>query len=282
MNFKPIVKNIKNNMTMFDWMLIILALITVIGLYTFFRRETKFISARFKVTDENVLYAKSSPRNEYATKFVIGDAERDELGRITSEITGVETYKTSPDTQVVYLDIKVKTIYNPRTKKYSFKGKNIIFGESFDFSFSSLYVRALVVDFPSLSEQAEVVKKKVAVMAQLRYGDRSYTDVYGVPEYLATSVKSGAEVKNSKGETMVKVIDVAAVPAKRLVINAAGRPLLVDDPYLKDVFYTIELNVKEIDGKTYMFDYIPVLIDSIIPINLDNVSVWPTIIEIVQ
>ena len=95
-------------------------------------------------------------------------------------------------------------------------------------------------------------------------------------------VKKGDIVTDSKDNVLIKILDVSIQSAKRLVVSSSGQPFLVDDPYLKDVYYTIELATKEVDGKTYMFDYIPVLINTAVPINMNTVSIWPTITEIIQ
>lgn len=268
--------------TILDWIFISFSIVLLLTFYLFFKREVVYITARFKVTDENILYAKTSPNNEFTTSFQVGDTERDELGRVASEIVSVESYKTNPEEHIVYLDIKLKAVYNPRTRQYSVRGKNILFGESLTFSLTKVHFKAVVVDFPGFRNAQAITLKKTIVKAQLRWDNRYYSDVYGVPDFVASAVKKGDTVKNSKGEVLVRILDVDIQPAKRLVVNNAGQSFLVEDPYLKDVYYTIELATKEIDGKTYMFDYRPVLINNVIPINMNTVSVWPNIIEIVQ
>lgn len=263
-----------------DWIFFFLGLAILLGISLFFRREVKFITIKFKVTDENVLYARNSPTNEYALGFITGDVERDELGRVISEITGVESYKTSPDQQVVYLDIKLKAVYNPRKQQYSLQGKSIIYGESFAFSFGKTRFKALVVDFPGFRTTNSIKSEKTIVKAQLRVENRQFSDVYGVPGYVAHAVSKGDTVTDTKGNVLLRILDVTTTPAKRLVMSNSGQPYMVDDPYLMDLYYSIELSTKNINGKIYMFDYLPVLINNAIPINLNTISIWPTITEI--
>jgi len=282
MSFKLGTKKILGGLALTDWIFVCFGAVLLLSFYLFFRREVIFITARFKVTDENILYAKTTPNNEFTTSFMVGDTERDELGRVVSEIIGVESYKTVPEQHVVYLDIKLKSVYNPRKKQYSVRGKNIIFGESFTFSFTKVRFKALVVDFPGFRDPQGIKFKKTIVKTQLRYDSRGFSDVYGVPNFVAAAVKKGDIVTDSKDNVLIKILDVSIQSAKRLVVSSSGQPFLVDDPYLKDVYYTIELATKEVDGKTYMFDYIPVLINTAVPINMNTVSIWPTITEIIQ
>jgi hypothetical protein len=213
---------------------------------------------------------------------MVGDSEKDELGRTEAEITSVDSYKTNQAGQVVYLDIRLKAIYNPRTQQYSLKGKNLIFGEFFDFSFRKAHVRALVVDFPGLRDSHNVTETKTIVKTQVRDASRSFSDTYGIPDYLAQGIKTGDAVRNSKGNLMAKVLDVQVLPAKRMVVSTSGQPFMIDDPYLKDVYCTIELSTIKVGGKAYMFDYLPVVVGAIVPFNTDTISVWPTIIQIVE
>lgn len=275
-------KLLLRKITLFDWIFIVLSAIALVFFYLFFKRDVTYITARFKVTDENILYATSSPGNEFASSFRVGDTEKDELGRTISEIVGVEAYKTIPEQQKIYLDIKLKAIYNPRTNQYTVRGKNILFGESLTFSFTKVRFKALVVDFPGFRDQADEETKKTIVKTQVRHESRGFSDVYGVPSFLADAVNKDDEVIDSKGNVLIKVIDKTVKPARRLVVNNSGQPFIVDDPYLKDVYYTLEISTREINGATYMFDYIPVLINSVVPMNFKSVSVWPTITEIVK
>lgn len=270
-------------LSLVDIVFVSVIFLLIMAFYLFFKRDVVFITVRLKVTDENPLYAISSPPNEYAESFIKGDREFDELGRPVAEIVNVDTYKTRPDQQVTYVTIKLKAVYNPRKQQYSVRGKNIAFGESFIFSFTKIRFRALVVDFPGFSDTTRIRPKIILVRAQLRDDKgRSYSDVYGVPDYIANAVKINDEVTSLSNHKLVRIIDITKEPAKRLTVGTNGQATIIEDPYLVDVFYTIEIYGTEVNGKDYMFDYNPILIGFPIPINLKTVSIWPTITEIVK
>lgn len=265
-----------------DILFVATSLLLLVGIYFVFKRQTVYITARFKVTDENIFYAFNSPRNEYALSFVIGDTERSELGNVISEIVGIESYKTNPEQRVTYLDIRLRALYNPRKKVYTLRGKNIAFGESFTVNFSNVKINAVVIDFPGFSGYKDMKTQTTTIRAQLRYDSRQFSDVYGVPSHLAYAIHSGDTVKDSKNNTLAKILDVQILPAKRTVVTSGGNSFQTNDPDLKDVYYTIELTTKTDGNKIYMFDYLPVEIGQVVPLNLKTVSVWPTIIEIQQ
>lgn len=293
MNIRTFIVKTRKKLTLFDWIFIIFGVIIIFSLYFFFRREAKEITVRFKVAEEYSLYtmtmppvddisayASAVPNNEFSNSFSVGDTEKNELGSTISEIVGIEKYKISPGKEIVYLDIKLKTIYSPRKKTYSVRGKNILFGESFMFSFQKVKFKALVVNFPGFKSEGSIQNTKTRVKAQLRNISRGFSDTYGVPEYIANAVKRGDSVTDSKGDVLIKVLDVSIAPAKRLVVTASGQSFLNEDPYLKDVYYTLEISTKIINGKAFMFDYQQILTDSIVPLNTKTASVFPRIIEI--
>lgn len=262
-----------------DAVAIAICIVVLSAGYFMFKRKVEPIIMRVKITDDNALYAKTLPGEEFANSFIVGDTEKDEAGRVVSEITSVDAYKVKSDQTVVYLNIKTNAVYNPNNNTYTIQGKNVAFGETFLFSLSKVKFRGLVVDFPGFRDQGVVKQTKTIVLAQLRDSSRFYSDTYGVAPYLANAVKKNDAVTNSKREVLLKVLDVSVKPAMRTITNNA-RTYQALDPELKDVFYTIELTTKQLNGQVYMFDYQPVIIGALVPINLPTVSVFPTIIEI--
>lgn len=282
MNLQKQLQTLKDNISVTDWIFLFIGVIFLIGFYVFFKRDVVYITAKFKVTDENALYAKNHPNNEYASAFTVGDAELDTLGRPIAEIKDVEAYKITPEDYVVYLNIKLKAVYDPRRHVYSAQGKNILFGEVFTFSLNKTKFKALVVDFPGFRNKNDEVHTKTVVRAQVRYDNRNFSDVYGIPSFLADAVKAGDTVTDIKGRALAKILDVTIVPAKRVIVNANGQPFVVNDPELKDTYYTIELDTVRLKNQTYMFGFIPVEINMSVPLNFPSVFILPTITEILQ
>ncbi|OGY16041.1 MAG: hypothetical protein A2785_02630 [Candidatus Chisholmbacteria bacterium RIFCSPHIGHO2_01_FULL_49_18] len=282
MNIGQRIKRSTKMLTTIDLIAIIGVLLFLLGFYIFFRRETRTITIRLKVTDENVLYADTQPRSEYAHSFQIGDVEKDELGRTIAEIVNVDMYDYDEKTKVVYLDVALKTLYNPRKQAYSLRGKKITFGETFTFDFNKVHANALVIDSPDLNREGDIKSGKIIVRAQFRQEFKEFSDVYGVPEYIANAIKPGEEVTDSNGRVLAKVISVEVFPATRTSETSSGQIIAAKDPVLKDVFCTIELTTREVNGDIYMFDYVPVKIGQKIPLNLQHLSVFPTIIEIIE
>jgi hypothetical protein len=274
-------------LTILDYIFAAFFVFLVLFILSFFRRSDKDITIRFRVTSpeslyETDIYGPKSPTNDYAYAFQVGDAETNELGQIINQITAVDRYPISPTRQIIYLDMKVKTSYNAHNQQYTFKGKPVVFGQSYSFVLKNVKFDAIVVDFPGFEENLHVENKKVTVKAQLLYASRQFSEVYGVLPYLAEAVKKGDQMKTSQGNILVEVKDVSITPAKRTTISNTGQPIVISDPLLKDVTYTLEINAKKIGDKLYLFEDLPIELDQGVPLHLEKVSVYPTIIEVDQ
>lgn len=266
-------------LTVLDYGLFLIVITGALFFVFFLKRENVFIDVKFKITDPDVLYMNTRALDEYAVSFVIGDKEFNELGQTIAEIVKVDTYRTNTDRQVVYLTLRAKANYNPRKKLYSIKGRPVVVGQSFTYTLTKVKFEGIVVDFPGLTTANKTFDKK-SVKAQIRDSSREYSDTYGVPPYIAYAVSVGDQVKDSQGNVLAKVLQVDVLPAKRTVVTTDNRSLVVNDPELKDVFYTLELSVYEDKDRLFMFDYLPVYIGQVLPLNFGQISVWPTIIEI--
>jgi hypothetical protein len=277
-SFSYLWKNLRSRLSWLDIVFLALAIGFVLIFYLFFRRETTYIVARFKVTDENPLYAKNLPNNEYASSFTVGDSENNELGQASAEIVGVDTYKLTPEDNVVYLDIRIKTTYNPRKKTHVFKGKQVVFGQSFTFSFSNVRAKALVVDFPGYESGLE--NEEVIVSAQLRDEFREFSDVYGVQPFVAEAIEEGEKVFDSKGNVLAEVLEIRTEPARRWVFSDRGQAVSVRDPELVDVFMKIKFSATRKNNNLFVLDFLPVLIGEEIPLNFNDVFVSATITDI--
>jgi len=277
---KELIIKAKKKLIIIDWIFIFFGLLLLVGFYFFFKRETRYIKIKVKVTDEHILYAGTNPINQYAHSFKVGDQTKDELGRPVAQITSVERIRNVKDRQIVYVTLEVKSVYNPRTEKYSLQGKDIIFGEMVEFNLSNVKFSGLIVDFPGYSEWIKAKKEEVVVESKIRYESREYSDIYGIPIYLANQIDEGVVSKSSQGEPLAEVLEVSFAPAKRTVVSNTGIVKTVNDPELVDVSLKVKLYTKIIGGERYMFDYLPVLVDQSFPLYINDALVSPVITKI--
>lgn len=262
-------------LTIVDIVLLCFFIGIIAFILVFLSRSDERISITVKVTDPTAWNIQRAPSNEFAAAFIIGDKEKSEFGQVQSEIISVNSYQPEPDQRVIYLEMEVKANYSPLKDQYSMKGRTITFGQPFVFNFNNVKFEGLIVDFPSFKN--EKIEKKWLVTAQIRSESRGFSDIYGIPDYVAATIKAGDAVYDSLGNTIIKVIDVSTVPAKRSIVDN-GVVRIIEDPSLVDVYLTLELHGYEIGIERYIYDFYPIKIGSAIPITTGEYSIWPTIL----
>ncbi|MGA2910863.1 MAG: DUF4330 family protein [Candidatus Microgenomates bacterium] len=269
----------KRKVTYFDFILGGVFIIVMLGVFLFLYRKNEYVNIRVKVTDQDVLYASTDPKSWYANRFEVGDIELDELGRTISQITGVETFNMSPDTKAVYLDIKIKAVYDRRTKLYSARGINLTFGNTIRFNFSNASFYALITESPGTLNQKDltVEEKEITVLER---GPALNSSADSIEPEVLEKIKKGDEITDSNGDTLAEVENVVLRPGQRVVQNAAGNLLLRYDPYYKDAIITLKIRVEKYKGDEFVFDNVPLKLGSYLPLNFTYESIWPVITDI--
>jgi hypothetical protein len=266
------IKIFKNKITYFDLILGVIFVVVMISLFLFFYRKNTFVNIRVKITDQDILYAATNPQNWYANRFEVGDAERDQLGRVVTEIKNVETFNVDGDRKAVYLDIRIKAVYDERTKIYSAKGTNLIFGNTIRFYFSKVSTNALITESPTNLSQSNLKITNKTVTAILR-GDLIE------PEVLK-KIKAGDTITDSNGNTLLKVLNINLLPAQKITQNSQGDLLLRYSPFYKDMLITFSVRTIEYKGEIYVFDNMLLRIGRTLPLNFNFESIYPTVIDI--
>lgn len=242
---------------------------SLLFLYFFFRREEVDVIVKVRVTDQEVLYAKSNPDLWYANQFRVGETERDSMGKVIAEIIDVESIKINPKESIVYLDLKLKATYNKRTETYIARGKKMAYGAPMRFNFDNITFDGHIVQYPNYEGNNQVNVKKVRVIALERYIEPSLADAINIDDAML----------DSRGKELVRIIDKKVLPAEIVTTNSQGDPLLRYSPIYKDLFLTLVISVKEVNKTFFLFDKEPLTIGTSIPLNFEKVSIFPMVTD---
>lgn len=245
-------------------------------IYIFTSRSDEKISIIVKVTDPTAWNIQRKPSVEFAAAFLEGDVEKNEFGNVLSEIVGVNTYQLESDERVVYLELKVNANYSPLKEQHSMKGRAITFGQPFVFNFQNVKFEGLVVDYPTF--KSAKTESTWFVNTQIRAENRYFSDTYGIPKYIANSIKVGDSVVDSRGTKIIEVKSIKIEPAKRTITDG-GRSYTINDPELVDVYLDLEINGFEISGERYIYDYYPLKVGSGVPVSTTDYTILPTILS---
>lgn len=263
-------KKISKQFKIFDVFLILL-LLSLIGIFfLFFYRKAEQIMIRVKVTDQDVLYAGTLPKNSYAHRFEVGDAEYDALGRKITEVMAVDSYNISPYEQVVYLDLSVRATYDTKSKTYSVRGSGVRFGSPMRFNLLKVTFDGYVTEFPGSNENHKI-----------EFGVRRVETIgRGVEPFIADAVNEGDFFTNSSGAVLSKILSIRKESSERVIQDFSPQLFIRKDPLYKDIYITLEVRTKTVDGIEYLYDDIPLKIGETVPINLKNISLYPAITKI--
>ncbi len=256
-------------LTLFDLVIISIVLIFLSSFYFLFRREAKYINIRVKISNDDIFNTRNYPSNWFANQFLAGDIDRDAIGRVTAEIIKVDSMQITNQSKSVYLDMRIMTTYDSRSKRFSYKGKPIVYATLLRFELSKIIFDGYVVDFPGNNVRSQSSYKTVTLKKRL------------IEESLADSIHVGDKIFDSEGNMLVEVLDVSVNPALRVVENPLkGTLYQASDPIYKDLTLTISLRTKTINNEIYAFDDFPVKIDNKLPLNFPQALLDPFILKI--
>lgn len=266
------------SLVVFDWILIGCGLAAVIIFALLFFRKSSYITATVTIGEDSVVYGNflnTGPKNWFANSFHKGQVEKDGLGRIRAEVLSVYTYDKTPTNKAVYLNVKLNTVYSRGSNTYTYNGLPVLVGSPIKLNLDNVHAEGLVTEVQGFPGQ--VTPQVIRLETQLGDQETNFLQTAATKSYIADAVHIGDTVKDGDGNTIIKIIDKRVVPATATITTSDGRLVTTQDPVRKDVFLTLEVTVKKVNGKYYFLTDIPVLVDRQIPVNTSVVSIFPTV-----
>lgn len=279
-------KNIKDKLaklTLADAaaILVVIAIIAALA-YLFFRKST-LVTVTIKVNEDNIAFnswdaGNKGTRSWFAQMFYPGMKEKDGLGKATAEVLGLRSYDTSPARKAVYLNVRLRTVYNRASNQNYYKGKAVLVGSTIKLYLDSLQVDGLITHV----EGAKDLRQKITLILETQVRDETpvYPETSGTKPYIADALAEGQEIKDDQGNTIIKILKKRVEDAQRVVTTSDGRVFLQTNPLRKDVFFTLQVSANQLANRYYIFDDVPILIGTGIPINTATISVWPEVTKI--
>ncbi len=279
-------KNIKDRLaklTLADAaaILVVIAIITALA-YLFFRKST-LVTVTIKVNEDSVAFnswdvGNKGTRSWFAQMFYPGMKEKDGLGKATAEVLSLRSYDTSPARKAVYLNVRLRTVYNRASNQNYYKGKAVLVGSTIKLYLDSLQVDGLITYVEGIKDP----RQKIILILETQVRDETpvYPETSGTKPYIADALSEGQEIKDDQGNTIIKILKKRVENAQRVVTTSDGRVFIQTNPLRKDVFFTLEVSANQIANRYYIFDDVPVLIGIGIPVNTTTISMWPEVTKI--
>lgn len=246
----------------------------------FFFRSNSYVSVTVRVGDDNIVYLGPGVKPWIGMLFHTGMTERDGLGNVAARVTDVWTYKKTKTTEIVYLTADILATLNRASGQYNYRGKPVAVGSTLRMYLDGVAVDGLITDVKGVKDPRE--RKTIIVKAQLRDETPVYPQTGGVHQEIADAIRAGQKQTDNKGNTVVEIMDKQVSDAIQVITTAGGNTVVTTNPLRKDVSLTLELHVTKLNGRYYIFDDIPVLIGSTIPVSARYYFIEPTITELVS
>lgn len=271
-------KNIYNRLTLFDFILVLIFILSIIFFAVVSYRKTDFVIVTVKVGDDDIRQSIPGVKDWFSQLFYVGMRDIDGLGKPQAEVIDILSYDYSPNQKALYLTLKLRALYTQKTNKYTFKGRPLLIAHPIKLELDNLSVSGLVTSMEDVKDPRE--KVTIIVQAQAWNESPSFSETIGIRPYIADAIKVGDKVLDSQGNVLLEVVDKKIENAKRVIFVNAGQSRLGENPLLKDIKLTLKIQATRINDKYYFFDDVPIRIGTSIPINLPFLSIWPEITNI--
>jgi hypothetical protein len=269
-----------NKFTTFDYLLLILLIFVAIFFAFILFRKQSYITVVVKVSDENINWSSPGTKDWFSSLFYNGMTEKDGLGRKEAEVIKVFSYNSMPDRKDVYLTVKLKAVFTKALDQYSYKGRPVLVGYPIMLQLDNINTEGVITNIGD-----NTTGKKVQLILEVTTWDdkrgsfdiSNFTETTGIRPYIAEAILKDYVIADNKGNNIVKVLDKKVTDSIKLVTTSDGRVLIQKNPLLKDLNLTLAVQATEINGKYFLFDDIPILIGQKIPLNFNNVSIFPEV-----
>lgn len=266
------------NLTLFELITFTTAILIFLSVFLMLFRSKQEIDVVVKVTEESLIWPSQGVPIWYANRLRVGMAEKDMLGRPMATITKIRRYDTMPTKKSMYLTVRLNAVHSPRSGTYNFKGRNVLVGSPISLTLDNVLLEGLVSDI--IGTQKPYPSQKLLATAELFVFDASLPEVSGVLPYVADAIDEGDTVLDNNGNIVIRVVKKETSPADKIVSTYDGSLILRPHPIRKNVRLTLEIDALLIDGRYYLLDDIPILIDRAIPVLLEDIFLFPVITDI--
>lgn len=206
-------------------------------------------------------------------KLNVGQKTFDTEGNILAEIVNIEKYEIKPEFNDIYLDIKVRTIYDKRSNQYLYKNNALYIGNNIEMQFDNVAVRGEIIDFDSPSNAYK--KKEIIITGRW----------FSTEPWQRAQMKIGEKMINqANNQTVAEILKFyyENIPNNVFVFDQTGEISIIPHQLQKNVIFTIKLNGFEYDNKLYFAGHQRIKVGDSITIYGTNLTYYITVQRINQ
>lgn len=289
MNIYPRIKHLLSHLRVIDILGIVVFAMGLVVIGYFLLRQSVYVDVVVRVSDRDNYGAgwKSESYLWFTDALQVGMAQYDTFSRKTIEIVKKQIYPTNQDARLVDITLRIKAVYNKRSRQYLYNGDPILIGSVQKFQLGSYSIVGLIRD---VNHTASYQTKNYLVHGYLSplFNNSSYYGWYssytgtpnttGVPNYLADSIKVGDTVTDSQGKRLAVIASVQKQPAFFILANTL--PYQVPDERSTEVNLGVKVAAEMVAGKPMYLGTQPLLVNSLIYLIFDKNTLGLTITDV--
>lgn len=279
-------KRLKNISTIDILSLFAVFFITSI-IYFFFSRKTEYLNITIRLfNQDSPEYSLDSNQTKawYIEQIKKGKAQKSMFGETLIEITDVYSYPNGQVYNDAYVTLKIKAIQNKTTKQYVYEGSPLLIHDVKSFKIQDLLINGEIIDLnnqPRETKKFKVVFELSDMRINYDFVNSSQAMVKGVNNYIADLMKIGLTIKDSSSNELVKVNQVEKKPGLRILATENGL-INIQDPSRTQVILNTDLVAEKINNHYYYRKEEPLLVDEVIYLTFDQITVSGTVVSIEQ
>jgi hypothetical protein len=201
------------------------------------------------------------PRQLFIENLKKGLKEKSQLGDTIVEVLDVNRYPSSDVNQDVFVNLKLRSIYNRQTGQYSYDNLPLLIGDYRTFHLQDVIFSGVIIDINTTGKLRE--QKKFLVTGFLDPVNNNNLaqnqqvtvlngiGVDGIKNYFADQVKPGLKINDSNGQVVAEITSVSKTVGKITSIQD-GHFVTVDDPTTKRVEMDLDILADKV-GDSYFF-----------------------------
>lgn len=177
-----------------------------------------------------------------ADKLSVGQKTFDSKGEIIAEITDIESYEQSVETSDIYLEIRLKTTYDEKSRQYMYADRTINLSNLITLQFNNIAFDSQIIN-NNLPDD-EYKKKEINITAKWS----------AVEQWQINQMKVGEKMLDqAKNETIAEILSIRTQisPNTVFVSKETGEINYVPNPTKKDVYFKIRIKGFESNNKLF-------------------------------
>jgi hypothetical protein len=284
---RPFSNNIYKGIRIIDLLVACVVIFCVtVGGY-FLLRQGKYVNIVLRISDSGnpVVGPFSDASLWFGDAVMVGMAKHDVFGRKTVEVLDKRVYPTGERTKIVDLTMRVRAVYDKKSKQYSFDGSPLLVGSTQKFSLNSYLVRGLIRDVDGVAKRTIKKYRVQGILNPLFHNPALYgwasagytgtPNTTGIPLYLADAISVGDYLSDQKGHAIVKMVKIVKNPAFFVLVGQDIYSRL--DMKSLEVQLEIEMQTEIVSGQPLYLGIYPLLVNASLPLYFPRYTVTLTV-----